>query len=58
MSSGGRGSQSGTNIELGDSKMFDNQTEVTSVNLVLSKYLKSFEILTKVDRLSEKVRIG
>ena len=35
-----------------------NQTEVTSVKLVLSKYVKSFEILTKVDQLSEIVRIG
>ena len=35
-----------------------NQTEVAIVKLVLSKYVKSFEILRKVDQLSEIVRIG
>ena len=35
----------------------ENKTEVTSVKLVLFKYVMSFETLTKVDRLTEIVRI-
>ena len=35
-----------------------NKTEVTSVKLVLFKYVMSFETLTKVDRLIEFVRFG
>ena len=35
-----------------------NQTEVTSVKLVLFKSVMSFETLTKVDQLTEIVRFG
>ena len=35
-----------------------NKTEVTSVKLVLFKYVMSFETLTKVDRLKEIVSFG
>ena len=31
----------------------ENKTEVTSVKLVLFKFVMSFETLTKVDRLAE-----
>ena len=41
------------------SKIFKKkQTEVTSVKLVLFKYVMSFETLTKVDQLTEIVRFG
>ena len=36
----------------------ENKTEVTSVKLVLFKYVMSFETLTKVDQLTEIVRFG
>ena len=39
-------------------KMLKNKTEVTSVKLVLFKYVMSFETLTKVDQLTEIVRFG
>ena len=35
-----------------------NKTEVTSVKLVLFKYVMSFETLTKVDQLTDIVRFG
>ena len=35
-----------------------NKTEVTSVKLVLFKYVMSFETLTKVDQLTEILRFG
>ena len=34
----------------------NNKTEVTSVKLVLFKYVMSFETLTKVDQLTEILR--
>ena len=40
------------------SKIKDHKTEVTSVKLVLFKYVMSFETLTKVDQLTEIVRFG
>ena len=40
------------------SKKMDIKTEVTSVKLVLFKYVMSFETLTKVDWLTEIVRFG
>ena len=36
----------------------NNKTEVTSVMLVLFKYVMFFETLTKVDQLTEIVRFG
>ena len=39
-------------------KKYKNKTEVTSVKLVLFKYVMSFETLTKVDQLTEIVRFG
>ena len=39
-------------------KKESNKTEVTSVKLVLFKYVMSFETLTKVDQLTEIVRFG
>ena len=36
-------------------KQDNNKTEVTSVKLVLFKYVMSFEILTKVDQLTENL---
>ena len=35
-----------------------NKTEVTSVKLVLFKYVMSFETLTKVDQLTDILRFG
>ena len=35
-----------------------NKTEVTSVKLVVFKYVKSFETLSKVDHQTEIVRFG
>ena len=35
-----------------------NKTEVTSVKLVLCKYVMSFDTLTKVDQLTEILRFG
>ena len=35
-----------------------NKNEVTSVKLVLFKYVMSFETLTKVDQLTEVVKFG
>ena len=35
-----------------------NETEVTSVKLVLFKYVMSFETLTKMDGLTEILRFG
>ena len=39
-------------------KVTKDKTEVTSVKLVLFKYVMSFETLTKVDQLTEIVRFG
>ena len=39
-------------------KKRENKTEVTSVKLVLFKYVMLFETLTKVDQLTEILRFG
>ena len=36
----------------------NNKTEVTSVKLVLFKYVMLFETMTKVDQLTEILRFG
>ena len=36
----------------------ENKTEVTSVKLVLFKYVMLFETLTKVDQLTDILRFG
>ena len=39
-------------------KIDSNKTKVTSVKLVLFKYVMLFETLTKVDQLTDIVRFG
>ena len=45
-------------IASNSTKFLFNKTKVTSVKLVLFKYVMSFEPLTKVDRLTEIIRFG
>ena len=52
------GDSSGLLMTHGDNNNYKNKTEVTSVKLVLFKYVMSFETLTKVDQLTEILRFG
>ena len=45
-------------VDLTNNKAKANKTEVTTVKLVLFKYVMSFETLTKVDQLTKILRFG